>query len=131
MQEARPLAYISQALAPKHLALSVYDKELIVVLVVVDKWRHYLEGNPLVIKIDHGSLQFQLHTHLQRKGVSGRLGLHDTIQYREGKENLVADALSRREEKGNYQAITAVVPDWVKDITGSYVKIDWLKKLLT
>ena len=33
MQEGRPLAYIGQGLAPKHLGLSVYDKELIVVLV--------------------------------------------------------------------------------------------------
>ena len=35
MQEGRPLAYISQGLAPK---LSAYDKELIAVLVVVDRW---------------------------------------------------------------------------------------------
>ena len=26
MQEGQPLAFISQALAPKHLGLSVYDK---------------------------------------------------------------------------------------------------------
>lgn len=58
MQEGRSLAYISYALAPKHLGLSVYDKELIVVLGVVDKWRHYLEGNPFVIKTYHKSLQF-------------------------------------------------------------------------
>ena len=35
MQEGKPLAYISQGLAPKHLGLSVYDKELIAVLVAV------------------------------------------------------------------------------------------------
>ena len=72
MQEGRPLAYISQGLAPKHLGLSVYNKELIVVLVVVDKWQHYLVSNLFIIKTDYESLLFllkqRLHTHLQWKG---------------------------------------------------------------
>ena len=115
MQEGRPLAYISQGLAPKHLGLSVYDKELIVVLVVVDRWRHYLENNPFIIRINHESLQFllqqRLHTHLQRKGISKFLGLDYTIQYRKGKQNMAADVLSRREDKGCCKAITAVTPE--------------------
>ena len=41
-QEGRPLAFISKALSPRHQRLSVYDKELMAVLIVVDKWRHYL-----------------------------------------------------------------------------------------
>jgi len=47
MQEGR--AFISQVLTPSHLGLSVYDKELLVVLIAVDKWRHYLEGGGGVI----------------------------------------------------------------------------------
>ena len=39
-QDGRPLAFLSQALAPKHLGLSIYDKELITVLMVVDRWRY-------------------------------------------------------------------------------------------
>ena len=42
-QEGRPLAFLSQALDPKHLGLSIYEKEFLVMLMVVDKWRHYLE----------------------------------------------------------------------------------------
>ena len=38
-QDGRPIAFLSQALAPKHLGLSIYDKELIAVLMAVDKWR--------------------------------------------------------------------------------------------
>lgn len=49
MQEGKPLAFISHAFAPKHLGLSVYDKELIAVLVVMEKWRHYLEGSQFII----------------------------------------------------------------------------------
>ena len=55
-QEERPLLTLVIALAPKHLGLSVYNKELLVVLGAIEKWRHYLEANPFIIKIDHESL---------------------------------------------------------------------------
>ena len=44
MQEGRPLAFISQVFASKHLGLSIYEKELLAVLMVVEKWMHSLEG---------------------------------------------------------------------------------------
>ena len=82
----------------------MYDKELLVVLGAVNKWRHYLEAGPFIIKTDHESLQFldqqRLHTQFQRKGVCKLMGMDYTIVYRKDKENVVADALSRREEKG-------------------------------
>ena len=69
MQGGKPLAYISQALAPKHLGLSIYDKELNVVLIAVEKWRHYLEGNQFVMRTGHESLKFllQQRLHMQLK----------------------------------------------------------------
>ena len=57
------------------------------------------------------------------------MGLDYTIHYWKGKENVVADVLSRKEEKGNCQAITVVL-EWVKDIAGSYEQTNWLKNLL-
>ena len=93
-QGGRPLAFISQALVPKHLGLSVYDKELLVVLIVIEKWRHYLEEGRFIIKTDHESLKFllqqKLHTHLQRKGMSRLMGLDYVIQYRRVQENKAA-----------------------------------------
>ena len=121
MQGGRPIAYISQALGPKHLGWSVYDKELLVMLKVVDKWRHYLEGNSFVIKTNHESLRFlsqqRLQSQLQKKVVCKLIGLDYTILYCKGKENVVADALSRREDsedRGHCHGITAIVPEWVK-----------------
>ena len=85
-------------------------------LMAVDKWRHYLKGSKFVIKMDHESLKFllqqKLHTQLQCKGMTKLLGLDYVIQYRKGKENLVADALSRCYEEGHVVALIVVVPDW-------------------
>jgi len=64
MQGGRPLAFISQPLSPKHQGQSTYDKELLAVLIAVEKWRCYLEGNQFVIKIDHESLKFLLQQKL-------------------------------------------------------------------
>jgi len=50
VQEGKLLAFLSQALAPKHLGLSIYDKELLAVIIAIEKWRYYLEGNQFIIK---------------------------------------------------------------------------------
>ena len=72
VQEGKPSAFLSQALAPKHFGLSIYDKELLAVIIAVEKRRDYLEGNQFIIKTDHESLKFilqqRLHTQLQKKG---------------------------------------------------------------
>lgn len=139
MQDNRPLAFLSQALALKNQGLSVYEKELIAVLKAVEKWRHYLEGRPFVIKTDHESLKFllqqRMHTHLQRKGLSKMLGLDYVIQYRQGKTIMVADALSRKfeeqMEEGTCDAISTVIPEWMVEVRNSYGNSEWKMELLT
>ena len=59
MQEGRPLAFLSQALGPRHMGLSIYE-EFLAVLMVVENWRHYLEGGRFIIRTDHESLRFLL-----------------------------------------------------------------------
>ena len=36
-QEGRPLAFLSQALAPRHQGLSIYENELMAILIAVEK----------------------------------------------------------------------------------------------
>lgn len=45
------------------------------------------------------------------------------IQYKKGKENLVADALSRRDnsEDASCNTITVFQPDWLTDVAASYI----------
>ena len=59
-QGGRPVAYFSKALSPKHQTLSVYEKEMMAILVAVRKWNSYLLGRHFKIKTDHQSLKFLL-----------------------------------------------------------------------
>jgi len=134
VQEGRSLAFLNKALAPRHLGLSIYEKELLAVLMVVDKWRHYLEGSKFVIKTDHESLKFLLQqkllTQLQWKGMTKLMGLDYVIQYRKGKEYLAANALSRCYEAGHAAALMVVVPDWHREVVLSYETDESIQELL-
>ncbi|KAF2295865.1 hypothetical protein GH714_034695 [Hevea brasiliensis] len=58
MQEQRPIAYFSAALKVKNLLLSTYEKELMVLVLAVKKWRPYLLGHRFVVRTDQRSLKF-------------------------------------------------------------------------
>ncbi|GKV19872.1 hypothetical protein SLEP1_g30072 [Rubroshorea leprosula] len=42
MQKGHPITLLSKALAPAHQGLSTYEKELMAVVMAIDKWRQYL-----------------------------------------------------------------------------------------
>ena len=80
MQNQRLIAYRSQALKGKCLALSIYEKELLALVVAVKKWRPYLLGRPFVIKTDHQSLKYlleqKIELRLSQKGLPSSLVMH-------------------------------------------------------
>jgi RNase H-like domain found in reverse transcriptase len=138
MQEGRPIAYLSKALGMKNQLLSTYEKEYLALLTAVQKWRHYLQGMPFVIKTDHLSIKHLLEqrlTHsLQHKGLSKLLGLDYIIQYKKGTDNKAADALSRQMQDntvGETMAITEVIPAWIVELKESYTGDDWAKEVLS
>ncbi|GKE44118.1 putative mitochondrial protein, partial [Tanacetum coccineum] len=96
-QEGHPIVYLSKTLAPKHQALSTYEKEFLAVLMALDKWRGYLLDRHF--KINHFSLKYLLNqritTPFQTKWLPKLLGFDYEICYNKGTENIVADALSR------------------------------------
>ncbi|KAK8950540.1 hypothetical protein KSP40_PGU007189 [Platanthera guangdongensis] len=102
MQEGRPLAYFSKALAPRTLGLSTYEKEMLAILHAVMLWRPYLLGHHFKVRTDHQSLKHfldqRLASPLQQKWLTKLLGYDYEIVYKQGKENLAADALSRLPE---------------------------------
>lgn len=98
-QEGHPIAFISKALAPKHLGMSVYEKELLAIVYAVKKWHHYLCFKKFLIKIDHKSLKYMMEqriTATQQQKYMAKLFRYDfEITYKQGKDNIVADELSK------------------------------------
>jgi Reverse transcriptase (RNA-dependent DNA polymerase)/RNase H-like domain found in reverse transcriptase/Retroviral aspartyl protease len=137
MQGHRPIAYLSKALGVKNQQLSTYEKEFLALLTAVQKWRHYLQGGPFIIKTDHISLKHlleqRLHHTLQHKGSCKLLGLDYVIQYKKGVENRAADALSRRvmvQGEGEVLTVTTINPQWIEDLKESYHNDTWAQELL-
>ena len=87
MQEKRPIAYFSEKLNGTALNYSIYDKELSALVRALETWQQYLWPKKFVIHTDHESLK-----HLKGQGKT----FPYVIKYKQGKENIVADALSRR-----------------------------------
>lgn len=99
MQDSHPICYISRALGPRHQGISVYEKELLAVVYAVQTWSAYLAHKPFIIKTDQQSLKFlmeqKMTTPFQHMWLSKLMGYTFEIQYKQGKENVVADALLR------------------------------------
>jgi hypothetical protein len=99
MQEGRPLTYMSQGIKGKSLHYSTYGKELLALVMAVRKWRPYLLGQQFKIKTDQEAIKHifeqRIGTPLHQKWVSKLLGYDFTVEYKSGRENRVADALSR------------------------------------
>ena len=60
MQWLHPIAYINKILNTQQQLLSMYEKKLLVVVLRVQKWRHYLLNKHFIIKTDHYSLKYIL-----------------------------------------------------------------------
>lgn len=108
-QGGRPIAYFSKTFSLKHQALSIYEKEMMAVLLAVKKWNAYLSGRRFVIKTDHQSLKFLLtkQASAQQLWVTKMMGYDFEVAYRKGVLNTVADALSRKPDvQGQLMAIS-------------------------
>jgi hypothetical protein len=102
MQEGRSLAFTSKQLSERNLGKSIYEKEMLAIFHVVDLWRPYLLGKCFQIKKDYQSLKYFLEQCIssleQQKCVTNIFSYDYEIIYKKGKENVVADALSRKYE---------------------------------
>jgi hypothetical protein len=98
-QEGHPIAYFSKKLVPRNQKKSAYFREMLAISEAIAKFRHYLLGHKFIIKTDQKSLKNlmdqTLQTPEQQQWLHKFLGYDFTIEYKPGKENVVADALSR------------------------------------
>jgi transposase InsO family protein len=96
-----PLAFFSKQFAPRHLKVAAYERELIGLVQAVCHWRPYLWGRAFLVRTDHYALKFLLDQRLstipQHQWVSKLFAFDFRVEYRPGRLNTVADALSRRD----------------------------------
>lgn len=135
MQDGHPIAYISRHLKGKQLHLSIYEKELLAVVFAVQKWRHYLLHDHFIIRTDERSLKYlleqRLNTPIQQQWLPKLLEFDYEIQYRQGKDNLAADALSRVEgSEVLSMAISVADCDLMKQIQSAYETDMQIKELI-
>ncbi|XP_052481184.1 uncharacterized protein LOC128035478 [Gossypium raimondii] len=99
-QDGRPVAYFSEKLNGAVLNYPTYDKEMYALIRALETWQHYLWPKEFVIHSDHEALkhikgQAKLNKR-HAKWVEYLESFPYIIKYKKGKENIVADALSRR-----------------------------------
>jgi hypothetical protein len=119
MQEGRPLDFESRPLKGKDLHKPIYEKEMMAILHALKKWHPYLIGRHFKVKTNHDSLKYFLEERLsleeQQKWVTNILGYDFEIVYKKGKQNVVIDALSRKDEdvEAFLCAISIIQTNWI------------------
>ncbi|PIL31638.1 transcription factor [Ganoderma sinense ZZ0214-1] len=95
-----PIAYESRRMSPTEQRYSAQEREMLAIDYCLQKWRGYVEGSPVVVRTDHESLKYFLsQKHLGRRlaRFADNIAHFDVrIIYRPGRNQLAADALSRR-----------------------------------
>ena len=100
MQGGKPVAYFSEKLNGPTLNYSTYDKEFYALVRSLETWQHYLWPKEFIIHSDHESLKYlRMQNKLNRrhaKWVEFIESFPYIIKHKKGKDNDIADALSRR-----------------------------------
>ena len=112
---------MSEAIFGKNLAASTYEKEMMAIFHAVQKWHPYLLGNHFYIKTDHQNLKYfleqQVPSPTQHKWVNKLMGYDCEITYKKGKDNIVADALSRTFDGHiSLSTISMPIPNWLQSV---------------
>ncbi|WVZ88332.1 LOW QUALITY PROTEIN: hypothetical protein U9M48_034866 [Paspalum notatum var. saurae] len=121
-QNGHPISYLSKALSPKAQALSTYEKECLALIMVVTKWKSYLQPKEFTILTDHKSL-----IHLGDQKLLGRhatKSIHQTIGT--SIQNLLQ---ARQSEQSTPLVISSSTPRWLEIIIEGYQQ-DSTKQLL-
>jgi hypothetical protein len=126
MQEGQPLAFTNKQLSKRNMCKSIYEKEMLAILNVIDLWCPYLLGQHFQIKTEHQSLKYFMEQCIsspeQQKWVAKLFGYDYEIIYKKGKDNVAVDALSQKyEDEGSLFSLSFIVPYWLQ-----VIRQEWL-----
>ncbi|PHJ22782.1 transposon tf2-1 polyprotein [Cystoisospora suis] len=118
-QDGVPVAFESKKSGEREKLMPAYESELRAIVHALTKWKQFIGSKPVTIETDHATLSRLL----KQKQVTTKLGywldkLADfnlNVVYKPGKQNVVADAISRR-------------PDFVGVITRGQAATDAAKQ---
>ncbi|CAK1603484.1 unnamed protein product [Parnassius mnemosyne] len=99
----QPLAFFSRKLSTSQKKYSPYDRELLAIYEAIKYFRHMLEARNFIVYTDHKPISFAFHE--RKRNCSPRQYRHldyisqftTDIRHISGKDNVVADTLSRVE----------------------------------
>jgi hypothetical protein len=101
----QPIAFLSHKLHSAEQRYPTHEQELLAIIIALKEWRHYLHGRKFKIITDHRSIQFlSTQPNLSPRQIRWSESLQQfdyEVQYKPGKTNVVADALSRRSDHRN------------------------------
>ncbi len=96
----RPIAFASRTLTDEEVRYATNEKEALAIIWAVNKFKCYLYGAKFTLVTDHKPLTFIKSSEKNAKILRWRLELENfdyDVVYKEGRANVVADALSRKE----------------------------------
>lgn len=94
----RPIAFASRTLSDTESRYATNEKEALAIIWSVNRFKPYLYGQKFTLVTDHKPLTFIKTSDKNQKILRWRLDLENydyEVKYKEGKSNVVADALSR------------------------------------
>jgi len=98
-QNGHPVAFESTKLNVHQFNYSVHDKEMCAIMHALERWRPFLLGRHFKVYTNHKSLvHFKTQSNLNQRQLRWQEKAADydmEILYKPGKENVIADALSR------------------------------------
>jgi len=120
LQEGHHIAYFSEKLMGSHLNYSTYEKELYAFVRALQNCQHYVFPKEFVIHSDHESLKYLKGQSKLNKRYAKWVDFIEqfpyVIKHKQGKANVVADALSRRHTLLNVLDTKYLGSDHIKEI---------------
>ncbi len=101
--ENEPLSFFSRTLTDVESRYSTFDRELLAIFAATKKWKHFLHGSTVTVFTDHkpivGAIKNtkERDSDRQQRQISFILEYVSDVLFIAGKQNVVADALSRPE----------------------------------